>query len=75
MYHFPLIAYLDLVCDAHVDHGDLVMFADPRLRELLSARWNDRMGEWVHVPENGARTVRERAEVQALAPQLLQEDS
>jgi AcrR family transcriptional regulator len=97
-----LIAYLDWVCDGHFDHGDLVMFADPRLRELLSARWNDRMGEWVHIPEtlpvdvrarhhavrliadgmwfnaasNGIPlTDRDRAEVQALAQQLLQDNS
>ncbi|WP_224280263.1 TetR/AcrR family transcriptional regulator [Nocardioides lacusdianchii] len=97
-----LVAYLNWVCDGHFDHGDLVMFTDPRLREPLSARWNERMGEWVHIPEtlpakerarfhavrliadgiwlnsasNGiSLTDEDRDAVQALAHQLLQENS
>jgi len=57
-------AYLDWVCDGHFDHGDLVMFTDPRLREPLSARWNERMGEWVHIPE--ALPAHERARLHAV---------
>lgn len=97
-----LVAYLDWVCDGHFDHGDLVMFTDPRLREPLSARWNERMGEWANIPHtlpaderarfhavrliadgiwlnavsNGIPlTDQDRDAVQALAHQLLQENS
>jgi len=95
-------AYLDWVCDGHFDLGDLVMFTDPRLREPLSERCNERMGAWVDIAEtlpaherarfhavrliadgiwlnaasNGIPlTDQDRDAVQALAHQLLKENS
>ena len=41
-----------MVCDGHFDSGDLVMFIDPRVREPLTARWNERMGAWVDIPDS-----------------------
>lgn len=55
-----LVAYLDWMCDGHFDLGDLVMFTDPRLREAMSTRWNERMGGWVHIAETLPADVRAR---------------
>jgi AcrR family transcriptional regulator len=45
-------AYLDWALDCDVDQSDLVMFADPRLREQLTTRWVERMRPWLEVPDD-----------------------
>ncbi|WP_226344874.1 TetR/AcrR family transcriptional regulator [Agilicoccus flavus] len=55
-----LLAYLDWICDGHFDSGDLVMFADPRLRERLAATWNERLGALVGIPADAPPERRAR---------------
>ena len=45
-----LAAYVDWAFTAEIDQCDLVMFADPRLRDHLTARWTERLQVWVDVP-------------------------
>ena len=45
-------AYVDWAFTATIDRTDLVMFTDPRLRDELTARWCERLAEWVDVPED-----------------------
>lgn len=45
-----LSAYLVWASRAHLDPSDLVMVADPRLRDTLIARWVDRLEPWLAVP-------------------------
>lgn len=45
-----LAAYVDWACEGIFAPGDLVMFTDPRLRESLTAHWNERMEPWVLIP-------------------------
>ncbi|HEY4453412.1 MAG TPA: TetR family transcriptional regulator [Pseudonocardiaceae bacterium] len=42
-----MLAYLDWSLSGDFDTADLVMLADPRLREALTARWEQRMARWV----------------------------
>ncbi|MCC3764336.1 TetR family transcriptional regulator [Glycomyces sp. TRM65418] len=44
-------AYLGWALDCEVDQGDLVMFADPRLRDQLTGRWVERMRPWLELPD------------------------
>jgi AcrR family transcriptional regulator len=43
-------AYLDWALDCAVEPSDLVVFADPRLREQLTKRWIERMRPWLEIP-------------------------
>lgn len=43
-------AYLEWALAGEADWSDLVMFADPRLCEQLTARWVERMRPWFDVP-------------------------
>ncbi|WP_199040272.1 TetR/AcrR family transcriptional regulator [Glycomyces salinus] len=45
-------AYLDWALSGKVDRADLVMLADPRLREPLTARWCERMHPWLDLPDD-----------------------
>ncbi|GAA1659248.1 TetR/AcrR family transcriptional regulator [Glycomyces endophyticus] len=45
-------AYLEWALRGEADLSDLVMFADPRLCERLTARWVERMRPWLTVPED-----------------------
>ena len=55
-----LAAYVDWACDGPFDYGDLVMFTDPRLREL-------RVHEpWLDVPDP-RRGVLEEAALRAVS--------
>lgn len=47
-----LAAYVTWVCTAEFDGADLVMFADPRLRDTLTAAWIERLRPWLAVPAN-----------------------
>lgn len=38
--------YLETVLDKDADPADIVMLTDPRLREVLIARWADRIAPW-----------------------------
>jgi hypothetical protein len=42
-----MLAYLDWSLSGDFDTADLVMLADPRLREQLTARWEQRMAPWI----------------------------
>lgn len=44
------VAYLDWTLSGEFDTADLVMLADPRLREGLTARWGDRLAPWIDPP-------------------------
>ncbi|MGJ9412397.1 TetR/AcrR family transcriptional regulator [Aeromicrobium sp. CF4.19] len=47
-----LRAYLTWATSRPHDAADLVMLSDPRLRLQMSARWADRFGPWVEVPDD-----------------------
>jgi AcrR family transcriptional regulator len=47
-----LRAYVDWAFSADIDQSDLVVFTDPRLRDHLTARWTERLQEWVDVPRD-----------------------
>ncbi|MEV3934979.1 TetR/AcrR family transcriptional regulator [Glycomyces sp. NPDC049804] len=55
-----LAAYLEWALAGEADWSDLVMFADPRLCEELTARWIARMKPWFDVPEDLPATERAR---------------
>lgn len=41
------VAYLDWTLSGSFDTADLVMLADPRLRDQLTARWEERLTPWI----------------------------
>lgn len=41
------VAYLDWTLSGSFDTADLVMLADPRLRDQLTARWQERLTPWI----------------------------
>ncbi|MDA1360495.1 TetR family transcriptional regulator [Glycomyces luteolus] len=43
-------AYLHWPFEAEFDQGDLVIFADPRLRPILTEHWARRMRPWIEIP-------------------------
>lgn len=43
-------AYLHWTFEGEFDPGDLVVFADMRLRPLLTAHWAERIGAWIALP-------------------------
>lgn len=45
-------AYIDFALTTHFDEADIVMLADPRLRETLSARWAESMAPWLDLPDS-----------------------
>lgn len=45
-----VLAYLRWSLQAEFDASDLVMVADPRLREPMIQRWNERIEPWIAVP-------------------------
>ena len=45
-----LAAYVTWACSNEFDVTDLVMFADPRLRQPLTQRWIERLEPWLEVP-------------------------
>ncbi|MBL0746750.1 TetR/AcrR family transcriptional regulator [Nocardioides baculatus] len=45
-------AYVGWACAGECESGDLVMFADPRLRESLTQHWAERIEPWLHVPDD-----------------------
>ncbi|SDD66065.1 TetR/AcrR family transcriptional regulator [Glycomyces harbinensis] len=55
-----LRAYLGWALECEVDQSDLVMFADPRLRDRLIARWVQRMRPWLEVPADLPATEQAR---------------
>ncbi len=58
-----LAAYVDWALSGHGDESDLVVFLDPRLREALTARWVERFGPWLQLPEE--LPLEQRARLQA----------
>lgn len=42
-----VLAYLDWSLSGIVDSADLVMLSDPRLRDALTARWEERLAPWI----------------------------
>lgn len=47
-----LAAYVEWSFTTDIGEVDLVMFADPRLRDLLTARYAERMDRWVAIPDD-----------------------
>lgn len=43
-------AYLHWTFEAQFDPGDLVIFADTRLRPILTEHWSERMHPWITIP-------------------------
>lgn len=43
-------AYLHWTFQTQFDPGDLVVFADPRLRPILTEHWAKRMHHWIAIP-------------------------
>ncbi|MCX4472380.1 TetR/AcrR family transcriptional regulator [Micromonospora sp. NBC_01655] len=46
-----LRSYLDWSLSGTFDVADLVMLTDPRLRDRLTARWAERLGPWLEIPD------------------------
>jgi AcrR family transcriptional regulator len=44
--------YVEWCLTGHFDEADLVMLADPRLRQSLLGRWAERMTTWIEVPHD-----------------------
>lgn len=55
-----LAAYVRWAITHHHDAADLVMLADPRLCARMCARWADRLGWWVAVPDDLPEAERAR---------------
>lgn len=53
-------AYLDWALSGSFDVGDLVMLADPRLRDRLTSRWVERLAPWVELPADLPVDIRVR---------------
>lgn len=45
-----VLAYLDWACTGSIDAADLVIFADPHLRVVLTERWEDQLSRWLGIP-------------------------
>ena len=45
-------AYVEWACAGECESGDLVMFADPRLRDSLTQHWTERIEPWLQVPDD-----------------------
>jgi AcrR family transcriptional regulator len=45
-------AYVAWSCAGECEPGDLVMFADPRLRESLTQHWAERLEPWLRLPDD-----------------------
>jgi AcrR family transcriptional regulator len=43
-------AYVTWACCGDFEPSDLVMFADPRLQDVLAQRWSSRVEPWLAVP-------------------------
>lgn len=43
-------AYVTWACCGDFEPSDLVMFADPRLQDVLSQRWSSRVEPWLAIP-------------------------
>ncbi|MDO5634919.1 MAG: TetR family transcriptional regulator, partial [Micrococcus sp.] len=43
-------AYVEFTLTADFDESDMVILSDPRLREPLSRRWEERMAPWLALP-------------------------
>ena len=43
-------AYVTWACCGDFEPSDLVMFADPRLQDVLSQRWSSRVEPWLSIP-------------------------
>lgn len=55
-----MLAYLDWSLSGDFDTADLIMLADPRLREALTARWEQRLAPWIGSPPGLPATTRAR---------------
>lgn len=50
-------AYVNWVCTAPIDSRDLVMFSDPKLRDVLTDRWSEHLEAFLAIPaEHPQRT-------------------
>ena len=57
-----LTAYVRWMLAGEVDEADLAMMADPRLREVLTRRWEEHFEPWVALPEGLDPQTRARLE-------------
>lgn len=57
-----LTAYVRWMMSGSVDEADLAMMADPRLRDALMRRWEERMLPWTQVPDHVDAATRARLE-------------
>lgn len=57
-----LTAYVRWMLAGEVDEADLAMMADPRLRDVLTRRWEEHFEPWVAVPEGLDPQTRARLE-------------
>lgn len=55
-----IYAYVGWLTTGRTDPADLVMLADPRLRDRLSARWAERLTPWLELPAELPPDVRAR---------------
>jgi len=51
-----LAAYLVWTCTGEFDATDLIVFADPRLRETLTRLWIERLEPWLAIPDSVERS-------------------
>ncbi|APX33442.1 TetR family transcriptional regulator [Brachybacterium sp. P6-10-X1] len=58
--HRRFLAYLDWACHARLSPADLVIFADPKLRVSLTARWQEQLAGWLSIPAGTPVVTRQR---------------
>ena len=57
-----LTAYVRWTLSEPVDEADLAMMADPRLRDVLTRRWEEHFEPWVAIPDGLDPSTRARLE-------------
>jgi AcrR family transcriptional regulator len=55
-----LLGYAEWALTAEIDRSDLVMFSDPRLVDVLTRKWSERLRPWLQVPEGTPAATRVR---------------
>jgi len=50
------LAYLRWACQAQLSPADLVIFADPHLRVILTSKWQGQLDRWLAIPAGVPRT-------------------
>ena len=55
-----MLAYAEWALTSEIDGADLVMFSDPRLVDVLTRKWSDRLRPWLEIPAGTPAPLRAR---------------